>query len=216
MKTFRLTMIAVGLFFLFCGAARAQHTGPYVGGFIGGNFLPDSTGTDDQGSFNLSFNPALQGSVVLGWDLRPGSPLGEGRIELEYSRRSNPLDRVEFVEGKAAAGGDLTVDSLLLNCIGVIRNGSRWSPYILAGIGAARMDASGLQVSGRPLGTDAAAVLAYQAGGGVDVSLTDALSLDIGYRFFGSTPPRFTEPGGRTFETDYSSHSIALGLRVGL
>ncbi|HTG81596.1 MAG TPA: outer membrane beta-barrel protein [Geobacteraceae bacterium] len=216
MKTICRIMIALCLPLLFCGQARAVHTGPYVGAFFGGNLLQDSKATDGLGSFNLSYNPALQGSIVVGWDLGPGNPLGgEGRIELEYTRRSNPLDHAEFVEGKATGGGDLTVDSLLLNFAGVVRTQSRWSPYVTIGIGAARLDASELKVSGQPLSNDTATTFAYQVGGGVDYALTDSLSLDLGYRFFGAIPTKFTEPNGLKFETDYLSHSIVLGLRLG-
>ena len=208
-------MAALSLPLLFCGPARAEHTGPYVGAYLGGNILADTTASDELGSFNLSFNPALQGSVVFGWDLKPNNPLGEGRVELEYARHSNPLDRVAFVEGKTKGNGDLTVDSLLLNCIAVIRNESRWLPYFLIGIGAARMDASGLQVNGQPLSNDTATVFAYQLGGGVEYALSDSLSLDLGYRFFGTTPPRFAEPNGQRFKSDYYSHGVILGLRLG-
>jgi opacity protein-like surface antigen len=216
MNTFHRIMIALSLPLLFCGQVRgAQHSGPYVGAFLGGNMLTGAKSTDDQGSFNLMFNPALQGSVVLGWDLEQKNPLGEGRVELEYSRRSNPLDKAEFVEGKFKGSGDLTVDSLLLNCIGVYRSESRLSPYGGVGIGAARIDASGLKVTGQPLTSGTATVFAYQLQTGVDHALTKSLSLDLGYRFFSSTRPRFTEASGHKFETDYFSHSIVLGLRYG-
>ncbi len=216
MKPIFRIMTALCLSLLFCGQARAQHVGPYVGAFLGGNILTDAKASDDLGSFNLSYNPALQGSAVFGWDVGPGNPLGgEGRVELEYTRRSNPLDHAEFVEGRAAGDGDLTVDSLLLNFMAVARTETRWSPYLLIGIGAARMDASGLKVSGQPLSNDTAAVFAYQVGGGVDYALTDSLSLDLGYRFFGTTPPKFTEPNGRKFDTDYFNHSVDLGFRLG-
>ncbi len=210
------TMVALSLLLLFCAPARAvQHTGPYVGVSFGGNMLPDSSASDSLGSFNLSFQPALQGSVALGWDLAQDNPLGKGRVELEYARRSHPLDRVEFVEGKVAGEGDLTVDSLLLNCIGIVRSDSRWSPYVLIGIGAARIDASGLKVVSQPLATDTATAFAYQVGGGIEYALSDTLSLDLDYRFFGSTPPKFTEPNGQKFDTVYLSHSINLGVRLG-
>lgn len=215
MKPLFRILIALSLPLIVCGPVWAEHTGPYAGAFIGGNLVPNATATDNLGNFTLRYNPALQGSFVLGWDLKRNSPLGEGRIELEYSRRSNQLDQVEFVDGRAPGGGNLTADSLLLNCIGIIRSEIRWSPYLLAGIGAARIDASDLRVTGQPLGTDAATVFAYQIGGGVDYALTDSLSLDLGYRFFGTTPPKFSEPNGQRFETDYFSHSVVLGLRVG-
>jgi opacity protein-like surface antigen len=174
-----------------------------------------SEATDDLGRFSLKFDPALQGSVVAGWDFAPGNPVGEGRIELEYTRRSNPLDKVKFVEGSFKGGGDLTADSLLLNFFGVFHEDRFWAPYAGVGLGVARIEASDLQVTGQPLSSGSAFVFAYQLGVGLDFTLTDYLSLDIGYRFFNTTQPKFTEANGHKFEMDYFSHSAILGLRFG-
>jgi opacity protein-like surface antigen len=208
-------IIALCLPLLLCGTARAQHSGPYIGAFIGGNALMTAEGSDDLGSFSLKFEPALQGSAVLGWDFEPGNPAGEGRVELEYTRRSNPLDQVKFVQGSFNGGGNVTADSLLLNFFGVLHDNSQWSPYAGVGIGVARIDASGLKVTGQPMSTGSDVVFAYQLGGGIDVALTDYLNLDLGYRYFSSTRPKFTEANGHKFEMDYISHNAVLGLRVG-
>jgi opacity protein-like surface antigen len=215
MKRTCQTIIALCLPLLFCGQVQAQHTGPYVGAFLGGNALMNAKSSDDLGEFNLTFNPALQGSAVLGWDFEPGNSVGEGRVELEYTRRSNPLDKVKFAEGSFKGGGNVIADSLLLNVFGVVHDTGRWSPYAGAGIGAARIEASDLKVTGQPLSNDSAVVFAYQLGAGVDVALTDHLNLDLGYRFFSSTRPAFTEAAGHIFKMDYTSHSAVLGLRVG-
>ncbi len=215
MKRTCQTLIASCLLLLLCGPAMAQHYGPYVGAFLGGNAPTKAKASDDLGDFSLTFNPALMGSAVLGWDLEPGHPVGEGRVELEYSRRSNPLDQVKLVDGKLKGGGTVTADSLLLNLIGVYRDNSRFSPYAGVGAGAARIEASDLQVAGFPMGSGSSVVFAYQLAGGVDVALTDHLNLDLGYRFFGSTRPTFTEVSGHKFRMDYYSHSAVLGLRFG-
>lgn len=209
------TIITLCLPLLLCGQVRAQHSGPYIGALLGGNALMNTKASGDQGDFRLTFDPALQGSAVLGWDFEPDNPVGEGRIELEYTRRSNRLDRVKFVEGSFKGGGDVTADSLLLNLFGVFHDGSRFSPYAGLGIGAARIEASGLQVTGNPMGSGSTVVFAYQFGGGVDIALTDHLALDLGYRFFSSTRPAFTEVNGDKIEMDYPSHSAVLGLRLG-
>jgi len=213
----RTIQIIIALFLpvLLCGQVNAQHSGPYVGAFIGGNALMKAKSSDDQGNFSLTFDPALQGSAVLGWDLAPGSSAGEGRIELEYSRRSNPLDKVKFAEGSFAGGGNLTAESLLLNCYGVFHDKTLWAPYLGIGAGAVRIKASDLTVAGQPLSNDSDVVFAYQVGTGIDITLTDHLSLDLGYRLFGSTRPKFTEVNGRKFYMDYLSHSAVFGLRVG-
>lgn len=203
------------LLLLLAAPARGEHAGPYLGVYAGAHSLQSSRAVDDLGSFGLKFEPALQGSVVCGWDFEPGNPLGEGRVELEYSRRRNPLKEVNFVEGGFSGGGSVTADSLLVNFFGVYHDRSRWSPYIGAGIGAAIIKATDLQVTGQPLSSDAAVTLAYQVGAGLEYRLTERLSLDIGYRFFGSSRPRFTESNGHDFEMGYTSHSAVLGLKLG-
>lgn len=215
MKRICRITIALCLPLLLCGPAMAQHSGPYVGAYIGGNMLMDAEGSGNQGSFSLEFNPALQGSAVLGWDLEPGNPVGEGRIELEYTRRSNQVDQMKFTDGSFKGSGDLTADSLLLNLFGVFRDNRPWSPYAGVGIGAARIEASDLKVSGNPMGSGSAIVFAYQLGAGLDLALTDNLILDLGYRFFSSTKPRFNEVNGQKFDVDYMSHNAILGLRLG-
>jgi opacity protein-like surface antigen len=215
MKQICQMIIALCIPLLLCGPVMAQHSGPYVGAFIGGNALMTAEGSDDLGSFSLKFEPNLLGSAVLGWDFEPGNPVGEGRVELEYTRRSNPLDQVSFVEGSFMGGGNVTADSLLLNFFGVAHNKSPWSPYAGFGIGVVRFEASDLKVNDQPMSSDSAVVFAYQLGGGVDVALTDHLNLDLGYRFFSSTGPSFTEANGHKFKMDYVSHNAILGLRVG-
>jgi len=215
MKRTCQTIIVLCLLLLLCGPVMAQHAGPYLGAYLGGNTLQDARSDDAQGSFGLKFDPALQWSAVCGWDFEPGNPVGEGRVELEYSHRSNPLDEVKFAEGRFPSGGDVTADSLLLNIFGVYHDKSRWSPYVGGGIGAARIKASDLQVTGQPLSDDATVVFAYQLGAGCEYALTDKLSLDLGYRYFNASHSKFTEVNGQKFEMDYVSHSVVLGLKVG-
>jgi opacity protein-like surface antigen len=141
--------------------------------------------------------------------------VGEGRIELEYTRRSNPLTQVKFAEGNFNGEGDVTADSLLVNFIGFVRNNSPWSPYGVVGIGAARMEASDLKVTGGAFGNGTSNVFAYQVGVGVDFAINNYLTLDLGYRFFSSIRPEFTEANGQTFKMDYYSHSAVFGMRYG-
>jgi opacity protein-like surface antigen len=215
MKRTSRIFIALCLSLVFCSPVMAQHTGPYVGALLGGNLLLPAKNTDNLGEFSLKFDPALLGSAVVGWDLAPGNPQGEGRVELEYTHRNNPLNQVKFVEGSFTGGGAVIADSLLINFFGVFHDASRWAPYAGLGIGAARMETADLTVTGQPMSNDSAVVFAYQLGAGIDFALTDYLNLDLGYRFFGSSQPGFIESNGRTFKMDYFSHNVIFGLRVG-
>ncbi|KAA0888980.1 outer membrane protein [Oryzomonas rubra] len=215
MKRICRMIIALGLPLLVCGPAWAQHAGPYAGAFLGGNALMSAKGSDSQGDFSLKFDPGLMGSAVLGWDFEPGNSAGEGRIELEYSHRGNRLDKAKFADGSVPASGSVTADSLLVNFYGILFGDRFWSPYLGLGLGAARIEASDLRVTGGSLSDDSAFVFAYQAGLGVDFALTDRLNLDLGYRFFGAIRPKLREADGTAFRMDYYNHSVVLGVRVG-
>lgn len=215
MKQTRYFFLFSLFIFVLTSPAWAQHSGPYLGVFVGGQLLSPAESEDSLGTFNLEYRPAPSGSVVLGWELEPGSNIGEGRVELEYTRRSNRLDEVEFNDGKVKADGDLTVDSLLFNTFGVYRSSSSLTPYFGAGIGVARITAADLTVTGQPLIDDDALVLAYQFGAGFEIELTQFLSLDLGYRLFSSAKAKLTEANGDEVKTEYLSHSAMVGLRLG-
>jgi opacity protein-like surface antigen len=215
MKQARNFLLFSLFFFTLASPLWAQHSGPYLGILVGGQLLSPAESEDSLGLFNLEFRPAPSGSVVLGWELEPGSNLGDGRIEVEYTRRSNRLDQVEFKEGKVKGDGDLTVDSLLFNTFGVYHSASRLTPYFGAGIGVARIVAADLTVSGQPLSDDDVLVLAYQLGAGFEVELTQSWALDFGYRLFSATKAKFTEDNGDEVKTEYLSHSAMIGLRFG-
>lgn len=214
MKQARQILLLGTLFFAFSSPLWAQNSGPYVGVFIGGQLLTPAKSDDNQGTFNLEYEPAPSGSFVLGWELEPGSSIGEGRVELEYTHRSNSLDQAEFSDGKVDGDGDLTADSLLVNSFLVNRTTSSWTPYLGAGFGVARITAKDLTVTGQPLSDDDALVFAYQFGAGVDVALTQSLTLDLAYRLFSTSKAELQEANGEEFKTAYLSHSAMIGLRL--
>lgn len=210
----KLLILGTLSFVFFVSPVWAQHSGPYLGVFVGGQLLSPAQGEGDSGSFNLEYQPAPSGSIVLGWELESGSSVGEGRVEVEYTRRSNRLDQAEFAEGMVKGAGKLTADSLLVNTFGVYHSESSWTPYFGVGIGAARITAADLTVSGQPLSNDDALVLAYQLGVGSDIALTRSLTLDFGYRLFGSAKAKLKEANGNESKIGYLSHSAMVGLRL--
>ena len=214
MKQTRSFLFFTLLFFALTSSSWAQNPGPYLGLFVGGQFLSPSESSDSLGTFNLEYKAAQSGSVVLGWELESGSSIGEGRVELEYTRRSNRLDQAEFSDGKVTADGDLTADSLLINTFGVYRSSSAWTPYLGAGLGIARITAEDLSVTDQPLSDDDALVFAYQFGVGADIAITESLTFDLGYRLFNTVKAKLKEANGEEFKMEYLSHSAMLGLRL--
>jgi len=190
-----------------CRPAWSAHQGVYVGAYYGMTVLNESEADDDLGTFHLDFDPGQVAVFTLGYDLNPKGFLGDGRIEFEYARRSNSLDKVDFLEGDVGGKGDMQVESLLLSTYGVYRGFRGW----VASCGAA----DDLRVSGQPLADDDDVVFAYQLGIGADIPLLQNLSLDLGYRFFGTTKPEFETSDGDDFKVEYFSHAALVGLRLG-
>lgn len=215
MNKITISIAALCCSLLLSAPALAQHSGPYVGAFLGGSALMNSKSSDNLGDSRLAYKPALMEGAMLGWDLEPGNALGEGRLELEYSHRSNALDKATFNTGSVPGGGKMTADSLLFNCIGVFRDDTIWSPYLGLGLGAAQLKADSLTVTGAPFSNDSAVVFAYQVLAGFDIALSKHFSLDLGYRYFSTARPTFTEADGRKLTMDYVNHSATLGLRAG-
>lgn len=197
---------------LLCPGVSAAEV--YLGLGYGQNRVTDANARDDLGSFTLKFKPAAVQSVALGWRLAESSESGHGRIELEYAQRSNPLNRAVLADGSFAAGGSLAIESLLVNSYGVERIDENSFFYLGLGLGAARVKAQSLTVTGQPLSDSSATAFAYQLGTGFDYTLGDHLTLDLGYRFFATTRPRLREADGRAWRCEYSSHSAMLGLRI--
>lgn len=149
------------------------------------------------------------------------------RIEGELGYRSNDLD--SFSEGgeSFAAGGDITAISFLFSTYYDLINPTRFTPYFGAGAGGAYVNLDARLIDPALVDlvfSDEALALAYQLGGGVSCKLTRELTLDLGYRYFSTANLKFKDEDNTTvdasgnvlnsFETDYSAHNIALGLRL--
>ncbi|MHB1399323.1 MAG: outer membrane protein [Trichloromonadaceae bacterium] len=144
------------------------------------------------------------------------------RIEGELGYRNNDLDA--FVDNDTGeilgAAGDITALSFLFNTYYDIANPSRFTPYLGAGLGGAYVSLDARTVDpefGDIVFSDEALAFAYQLGTGVACKLNRLLTLDLGYRYFSTAKLKFKDQdpsGDNSFETDYSAHNIALGLRL--
>ncbi len=195
--------------------AWAAGPGPYVELQGLGTYVLAGQSDSATGSFNLKYDPGYGGALAIGYDLAEAYPdFGQGRVELEASSRTNTLTKAEFKEGSVAADGEIRVESLLLNTFAEYHRGSNLVPYLGFGLGYARVTMKQATVYGQPFADDSAGVLAFQGGLGVGLEVSDHLTFDLGYRFFGTLKPSFKSADGSSFDAKYSSHNALLGLRV--
>lgn len=152
------------------------------------------------------------------------------RLEAQVGYRSSKIDDIEVTYmnvvgiGVEGGSGDITSLSFMVNAWYDFYNRGRWLPYFGGGIGAAQVSLKDFSIGIHPsvpdppitqrlLVDDEDWQFAYQAGAGVGYALSESFTVDLGYRYFASLKPTFTDAGGNELKTDYAHHSAQLAMR---
>ncbi len=197
---------------LFAANANAAEVKQYVSGKLNYSIMDNGMkDTDADGSTEK----ANTDDNVLGGSFAYGVKADAVRTELE-------LNLHQKAEKKHAATGEddgswkssLENNSIMLNAYYDIETGTKFTPYVGAGVGLARLKAKIKQDDGSvsKSGTN----FAWQVGAGVAYAVTDDLSVDLGYRYTDSgdvTKKGVSEDGAWKTKFDSSAHEILLGAR---
>jgi opacity protein-like surface antigen len=146
--------------------------------------------------------------------------------EIEGGYRSNGLDQIDVNSvslagvpafgpvGSADLGGDVSALSVMANvrCETPMFNGKF---YVLGGGGGANISIDDLSIGGTSVNVsdDDDWVGAYQVGAGWAFPVNPNADLTVGYRYFGTADPEFTEATGAEFDTEYGSHNVEVGIK---
>lgn len=147
-------------------------------------------------------------------------------LEAEISYRKNDYDDIKAtgtttVSGVTITGtnvpvalnGDVTSLGAMANIAFDFNKDGQFHPFVLGGLGGARVSINDASVSGVLLADDSDFVLAFQAGAGISYDLNDSTSVSLSYRYFRTSNPDFTgSDGSTTFDMEYQSHSALAGL----
>jgi OmpA-OmpF porin, OOP family len=196
---------ALGSAAVLASPADAQQTnGLYIAGGAGLNWLRDAeTRVNGAGTGDTESDLGWAGIGAVGWGFGNGF-----RIEGELGYRENEVDRLT----NSSASGDISSWSVLGNVLYDFNTGTKFTPYIGAGLGIARV-----MLDARAGGTtvdDSDSVVAFQGIGGVAYALTDMLKLDLSYRYLGTTDPNFhVRSTNASMDTEYQNHTLLLSLR---
>lgn len=203
-------------------SAKAQW---YISANAGGNILSDADTTDSftvmgvgvtgKGDTEFDNGFGLTGAV--------GYSSGNFRVEAEFSYRKNDLDKLT-INSVAVAGvlftglgtfdldGDTTALGFMANGWYDFYTGTRWVPFVGAGLGVARLNIDIESIAGIPTIYDESdTVLAYQAGVGLGYKVTPKTIVSLSYRFFGTADPEFDD-GFDKVDSEYSNHSLLIGV----
>ena len=111
----------------------------------------------------------------------------------------------------------------MFNSFADLHNDSPVTPYFGGGIGLATIylsDTFGTDTRGGTVSRDqiyvddSDTVFAYQAGGGVEIAMNSVLSLDLGYRYFGTTKARLDNSFDLSTRLRFESHNATAGFRI--
>ncbi len=170
--------------------AQDETTLWYAGVFGGYALNPEASWEDDE---NVTYDLDIEKTYVFGAKFGVSFlPTDYFSCEFEYSYFNPDVDRAILAragDDYSAIEGEVKFHNFMINLIARYP-APRIRPYLGLGLGGSCFDLSvtstqsidGIVYSGRNSADDA--VFAWQLLFGIDIDLTDTLSLDIGYRYF--------------------------------
>jgi OmpA-OmpF porin, OOP family len=204
--------------------ARAAEGDWYASLYGGGMFLENANnrGNSNPLDFHSVAKRGYNARVAVGVYRAP-----QVRVEGEIGYRRAGLDKLSVnndaglgatagtapLTGAASASGHVSAISAMLNAYYDYDTGSAWRPYIDAGIGAARLAMHNVAASGVAVVDAYDTVFAYQLGLGLGYDVTKSLTLAVEYRYFTTLDPTFKDAAGNSFNSEFTSHNVSLGVR---
>lgn len=205
--------------------AAPASPGGYMSAFLGASVPQDTNVTISE--FNpvttkdarTQFDPGINIGGTGGYDF------GFFRLEGEMSYKRGEITTVteqSFGTRYVNAEGYIGAFAMMVNGFFDLHNESPVAPYVGGGIGLASVhlsdtrgvDANAGTLNNHVFRSDDDNVFAYQAGAGIEVSLNKRLSLDLGYRYFGTSRASFRNDWPNSTELKLESHNAAVGLRL--
>ncbi len=150
-------------------------------------------------------------------------PHGAVRTELEYA--FSQTFKADFTDAETAKAGGRAkmkgdINTYMLNAYYDIDTGTKFTPYVGAGMGVARLKARGnVDFDGERVSDFSKSKnnFAWQLGAGAAYALTDNVSVDVGYRYTDAGKVNgtasFTGDDKPSIKTETTMHEFLLGAR---
>ncbi len=204
------SVFAKALMILLLGSvAQADESkiSPYLS-LSGGYTLLEDTDVNvlgiDAGHLKFDDGYNIEGAIGIVYSQYPDS--ANLRAELAFSYQENDLDEYKDDIGAVgppgmtySADGEVNISALMINGYFDFYTDSIFSPYLLAGLGTAKVDAEILEDN----------VFAYQFGVGLGISLSENIILDLKYKYFQTEEPKESD-----IKMDIDSSQFMGGIRL--
>lgn len=209
MKHIRFLFVALAAAaFMLPFAAQAETPGWYVGAGAMPVFQTDAdskvAGVTDIIKYHTGWGVSGSGGYMWGNGIR---------TEAEIAYRHSGVDEVTGTGAGPVNDGTMHNVSFMGNVLYDIETGTRFTPYVGAGIGLGVPTADEIRtVNGQQLDSTRP-TFAYQAIGGVEAAMDDNWSVTADYRYYRTLDEKYHTNSDDHATTDNASHNILVGLR---
>jgi len=184
----------------------------YVKAFGGLNFLRDaeleSSGTSPLPEGDASFDNGMNVGLAVGYKL-----IEELAFELEYSYRSNDINKIKNESGNFATSGDLASVAIMANALYYPKLSKSFFPYFGGGIGFLQEIDSDVKFSNNQDVTDLEdSTLALQLIAGIEIPILESVTVFGEGRYLAAPGPDLSN-GNQGYDLDYNSFSTNVGLK---
>lgn len=199
----------------FAGANASAEDGDwYASGQFGVRAIEREAATAPGVDIDVELDNGLYLSGAVGRYIKTSGP--GLRVEGEFAWRGGNLNSFDINGVPAAVTGDgFSALSFMVNGYVDFKNRSRFTPYIGAGAGVARINGD-INGGGNIL-SDSATSFAFQAIGGVDVAVTKNASIFADLRYFravGTSMTLMGTAGSGDVDIDYDAYTVGVGVRL--
>ncbi len=206
MKRYAFTVAVFFVVFLVVGTVYAAEG--FYASLNAGVAIADDSDVDFDGGYKveIEMKEGMAVSYAMGGNLNEFF-----RAELELGYQEHDFDKAKDPDfGKVDISGDAAIYSLLINGYADFKNTTMLTPFVTVGLGMAQVDFSDIGVEGIMVPTsDDDIVFAYQVGAGVGIEVHPRATIDLKYRYFGTSDPELDY-----YDTEFSSHNLYAGIRV--
>lgn len=174
------------------------------------------------GTISTEFDEGWGFGAAFGTRLGQVGEKNRWRLEGEFSLRSNDVEAHKLNGGAALAGstGEMKSSAFMVNALIDFNEAAKFTPYIGAGVGLAKVDASGFGVSAIPtVLDDDSTVFAYQAILGAGWEVSERAELFLEYRYFATDDVSVTTSGSTGMvntDLSYETNNVLFGARFSL
>ena len=189
----------------------------YVRGSVGMQLLDETSNDGGSGIYDQEWDPGFILSSAIGTNLEDGF-----RAEGEFFYSNSSLKQMSGMWNSKLYNtervqGDISSVAIMGNIVyDFKRNSSRLTPYGMGGLGMTLLSLNDLKALKETTANDMDLVAALQVGAGFTLDLDRRTKIDIGYRYFETQNPEFSDSTGVPYESVFASHNFLLGARVEL